>query len=83
MAGLKIEKLSSGGGRDTMKVSGFRDGELRELRSMEHREATEKLIEMIDARNGNLGTCWAQGYGIYSVWFDNEFAYVNIGNSCD
>lgn len=67
----------------TMRVTGFEEGELRELKSMEHREASEKLIEILNRRNGNIGTCWSQGYGIYGIWFDNEAAYVNIGKSCD
>lgn len=67
----------------TMRVTGFEEGELRELKSMEHREASEKLIEILNRRNGNIGTCWSHGYGIYGIWFDNEAAYVNIGKSCD
>lgn len=84
MAELKIEKLpASRRGMAEMKITGFKDGELNELKSMEHHEAEEKLIDMLDYRNGNQGTCWAQGYGIYGVWFDNEAAYLNIGDSCD
>lgn len=84
MAELKIEKLpASRRGMAEMKITGFKDGELNELKSMEHHEAEEKLIDMLDYRNGNQGTCWAQGYGIYGVWFDNEAAYMNVGCSCD
>lgn len=81
---LIIEKMDSGRrGLDTMKVTGFRDGELNELKSMEHHEAEEKLLTMLDDRNDKIGTCWGCGYGVYGVWFDNEAAYVNIGNTCD
>lgn len=81
---LKIEKIDSGRrGMDTMKITGFRDSELSELKSMEHYEAQDKLLEMLDARNENTGTCWKCGYGIYGMWFDNEAAYMNVGNSCD
>ena len=80
---LTVDKIGSMTGKDTMRIGGFRDGELSELKSMEHGEAKEKLLDMLDYRNGNLGTCWKHGYGVYGLWFDNEYAYMNIGNSCD
>lgn len=80
---LKVEEWHRLSGMKTMRVSGFTDGELSELKSMEHREATASLLDMLDRRNGNLGTCWHNGYGVYGVWYDNEYAYVNIGTSCD
>lgn len=84
MARLEIKSLPSGRpGMSCQRIGGFNDGELNELKSMEHREAEEKLIEMLNDRNNGEGTAWACGYGIYGVWFDNEFAYVNIGSSCD
>ena len=83
-AKLKIEKIPSGrGGMDTMKITGFKDKELSELKSMEHGEAREKLIEMLNNRNDGIGTCWVCGNGVYGLWFDNEAAYLNIGSSCD
>lgn len=81
--GLIIENMHGVGNMDTMRIGGFREGELSKLKSMEHHEAREKLLEMLDSRNGNLGTCWAYGYGVYSLWFDNEYAYMNIGKNCD
>ncbi len=81
--GLIIENMHGVGNMDTMRIGGFREGELSELKSMEHHEAREKLLEMLDSRNGNLGTCWAHGYGVYSLWFDNEYAYMNVGKNCD
>ena len=85
MQKLRIEEMPQRGlgSLVTMRVTGFEEGELRELKSMEHGEASEKLIEILNRRNGNIGTCWSQGYGIYGIWFDNEAAYVNIGKSCD
>ena len=85
MRKLRIDEMPQRGlgSLVTMRVTGFEEEELRELKSMEHREASEKLIEILNRRNGNIGTCWSQGYGIYGIWFDNEAAYVNIGKSCD
>ena len=80
---LTVEKQSQYGGLQTMRIGGFNDGELNELKSMEHHEAKDKLLEMLNSRNGNLGTCWHNGYGVYGLWFDNEYAYLNIGTSCD
>lgn len=84
MARLEIKEVPYGGfGLRTQKITGFRDGELNELKSMEHKEAKAKIIEMLDSRNNGEGTAWACGYGIYGLWFDNEAAYMNIGSSCD
>ena len=81
---LEINEVPYGGmGLRTMKITGFKDGELNELKSMEHKEAKAKIIEMLDSRNNGEGTAWACGYGIYGLWFDNEAAYMNIGSSCD
>lgn len=68
---------------DTVKIAGLTDSELSELKSMEHNEARETLLGMLDFRNNGIGTEWACGYGVYGMWFDNEFAYLNIGKSCD
>lgn len=80
---LTVEKVASPTRMNTMKITGFMDGELSELKSMEHYEAREKLLQMLDDRNGNIGTCWKCGYGVHSMWFDEEAAYLNIGNTCD
>ena len=71
------------GGMQTMRISGFSDGELNELKSMEHYEAKDTLLNMLDTRNDGMGTVWMCGYGVYGLWFDNEYAYLNIGTSCD
>ena len=83
MAALKIDRKPYGPGLEEVRVSGFSDGELSELKSMEHREAQQKLIDLLNRRNNNIGTCWANGNGIYGIWFDNEYAYLNIGSSSD
>lgn len=76
-------KMEIGGGMQTVKISGFGDGELSELKSMDHYEAKEKLLEILDARNGGIATRWTCGPGVYGLWFDNEFAYLRVGLSCD
>ena len=83
MAALTIKKMPCTASLDTMRISGFTDGELSELKSMEHTEAKEALLNMLDTRNKGLGTVWLCGNGAYGLWFDNEFAYLNIGRSCD
>lgn len=83
MARLTVDRIQRMGSMDTMKISGFGDGELSELKSMDHYEAKDKLLEVLDSRNDGIGTMWACGYGVYGMWFDNEAAYLNIGNSCD
>ena len=80
---LKIEKIDSGAGMDTMKITGFPEGELSILKTLEHDEASERLLDMIDRMNHGLARVWHNGGGIYGVWYDNEAAYVNVGSSCD
>ena len=46
-------------------------------------ESKEKLLDMLDNRNGGIGTAWMCGYGVYGLWYDNDAAYLNIGKSCD
>ena len=80
---LNIEKKSYSPGLDAIKITGFSEGELSELKSMEHKEAEQTLLDMLDHRNNNYGSALACGYGVYGLWFDNEAAYMTIGNSCD
>lgn len=80
---LNLERNHYSGGLDHIKISGFRDGELNELKSMEHHEAEEKVIQMLNDRNHGEGTALACGYGIYGMWFDNEAVYLSVGNTCD
>ena len=83
MARLTIERKPCTSGMDTMKITGFTDGELSELKSMEHYESKETLLSMLDNRNDGIGTMWSCGCGIYGLWYDNDAAYMNIGTSCD
>jgi hypothetical protein len=84
MQKLMVEQIRSGNPRmKTMRISGFMDGELSELKSMEHKEAKTALLDMLDRRNSGTGTCWQNGYRVYGMWFDNEYAYINIVTSCD
>lgn len=84
MDNLTIETMPSGNrAMETKRISGFAEGELMELKQMDHEVAKEKLLDMLDGRNNGIGRCWYRGYGVYGVWFDNEFAYINVGKSCD
>jgi len=76
---LSITRQTCTAMMDTMKISGFSDGELSELKSMEHYEAKDALIDMLDYRNNGTGTAWVTGPGVYGLWFDNEAAYLNVG----
>lgn len=83
MARLTIDKQPCTNALDTMKITGFTDNELSELKSMEHNESKEVLLQMLNDRNGGLGTAWMCGYGVYGLWYDNDAAYLNIGKTCD
>ena len=84
MAKLIVETMPrTSGSLDTMKISGFQEGELQDLKAVSNAVAKDRLVNMLDVRNSGLGRQWLCGHGIYGVWFDNEFAYVNIGRSCD
>ena len=83
MARLTIDRMPCTGNLDTMKITGFTDAELSELKSMEHFESKETLLQLLDDRNNRQGTAWACGYGVYGLWYDNDAAYLNVGRSCD
>ena len=84
MAALTIETVPGEyGGMVQKVVTGFSPEEMHELQSMEHREAEQKVIEMLDERNGNTGTCWACGYGIYGFRIGQIGCTFTIGTSCD
>lgn len=83
MERLKIETYRRGMGVNTMRVCGFTKQELKELGSMEHGEMTDTVLNMLDERNGNTGTCWQCGNGVYRMWIDADAVFVEIGSSCD
>lgn len=83
MARLTIEKQPCTNSLDTMKITGFTDSELSELKSMEHYESKDSLLSMLDTRNDGLGTAWSCSNGVYGLWYDNDAAYLNVGKICD
>jgi len=87
---LHIEKSYSGCGIDTFLVHGLTVSETNQvLNAREHgKDDRDVLAEILDAhendyRNGNLGTCWRCGYGIYSIRHFGAHLIVEVGNSCD
>lgn len=85
MKALTIRDDERSGSRSmkTKVIGGFQKGELQALKSMPHEKAEELLLTWLDDRNGSIGTRWSCGYGVYGLWFDNEYAYLNVGTSCD
>ena len=51
MARLTVSKQPCTGMLETVKITGFGENELSELKSMEHYEAKETLLAMLDQRN--------------------------------
>ncbi len=87
---LHIEKSYSGCGIDTFLINGLSVAETdRILNAKEDgKDDRDVLAEILDAhendyRNGNLGTCWRYGYGIYSIRHFGGHLIVEVGNSCD
>ena len=87
---LHIEKSYSGCGIDTFLITGLSVAETdRILNAKEDgKDDRDVLAEIMDAhpndyRNGNLGTCWRCGYGIYSIRHFGGHLIVEVGNSCD
>lgn len=80
---LKVETVSHNHGSYTKKITGFTAEELAELDAMYYGEMKEKLLDMLDARNGNLGECWKCGYGFYHAWIADGAVFVEIGDSCE
>ena len=70
-------------GTQVKKITGFTDEEISELNSMDYREMKETVLNILDERNGNIGTCWACGNGVYQMWINDGAVFVEIGSSCD
>lgn len=83
MERLKIETDRYGLGRNVQKITGFAEQELKELGSMEQSELEETVLDMLDRRNGNTGTCWKCGCGVYRTWMHGDAVFVEIGSNCD
>ena len=80
---LKIDKCYHSRYTDTYKITGFTESELSELNSMTYKEMIEKILEVLNSRNGNIGTCWHNGYGVRQMWISNGSVYAEVGNTCD
>lgn len=87
---LHIEKAYSCCGMDTFLVYGLSVAETDRILNAanEEKDRRDVLAEILDAhendyRNGNLGTCWRCGYGIYSIRHFGGHLIVEVGNSCD
>lgn len=66
-----------------MKITGLTEDELYELNEMDYREMIKKMVKILDERNGKIGTCWANGYGIFQMWIRGGAVYMEVGASCD
>lgn len=87
---LHIEKSYSGCGMDTFLITGLSVKETDDIlnASANGKDNRDVMAEILDAhendyRNGNLGTCWRCGYGIYSIRHFGGHLIVEVGNSCD
>lgn len=80
---LKVETHRYGMGVNTMKISGFTNQELKELGSMEQSELGDAVLDILDRRNGNIGTRWKCGYGVYRTWMHGDAVFMEVGASCD
>ena len=83
MEPLKIETEFKRNGYQIKKITGFTAFELDRLNMMPYQDMKEHLLDMLDKRNGNLGTCWHNGYGVYQMWVGADAMFVEIGDSCD
>ena len=87
---LKIEVDRDTFLTDHWRVTGFSNDEMQELYELKQHSSWDTLrnrfVDILDAHNPNQGTCWACGYGIYSIRFNNHFqnsVFVETGSSCD
>ena len=80
---LKISEEYRRGGTMIMKVTGFTPFELDRLNRMPYQEMKDAALTMLDERNGNIGTCWHNGNGVYQMWIGADALFVEIGTSCD
>ena len=80
---LKIETIRESFGTKTIQLTGFSEKDLSELNSMDYRDMKDKIVEIADARNHGIGTCWHNGYGIYNAWILDGSVFIETGTSCD
>ena len=77
-----IEEVASGESMRVMQISGFADGELEILKSMNdqnYQEAGKTLLDMLDERNDEIGTILWRSDGVFAWWFTSDNAYVVTG----
>ena len=58
------------------EISGFTPRELDELKSMDIRDATDKVLEMLDDRNDGKGTYLKHCVGIHYVQFGMDSVLI-------
>ena len=83
---LKVTVFYEGVGSKVMKVDGFSDEDLDDLRRMDYRDMKKQVLDALDACNNNLGTCWQNGNGVLSMYMNGvhpKSIFVEIGKSCD
>ena len=83
---MTINMIRNMYGMKDMKVSGFSDSQIEFLRSLGFEKRRDEIVRILDEENGNLGTCWACGYGIYGIQIEQDGAgtvTVSIGESAD
>lgn len=86
---LHIEKAYGDNTFDTFIVEGLSPDEVDSIfETISWGEQCRVLKELLDNHendysNGNLGTCWGCGYGIYDIKHCGGHLLVKVGNSCD
>lgn len=86
-APLKIETEPYSPGIVQKVVTGFTGEEIEELNKLysdgDKDGAEERALEIINKRNGNIGSCWHNGYGIYGFALGRSGCTFKVGSSCD
>ena len=83
---LQVTTFYEGYGSKVMKVDGFSDSDLDDLRRMDYRDMIQQVLEALDKCNGGMGTQWKAGYGVFSAYMNGQYPksiFVEIGKSCD
>ena len=83
MEPLNIETFRHGFGVNTLKLTGFTKEEFYELEHCDYRDAKKMVVQIANERNGNIGTCWQRGNGIYNIWTRDDAVFIEVGSSCD
>lgn len=86
MKRLTIDVAQRGVGTSLMKISGFNEAEWNSIFSVgTQSDQIDRALDILDVRNGNLGTCWHNGYGVYGISKSNEVGtlFLNVGTNCE